>query len=114
MRTIYETLDGKTFGDIADAEKHERALLEQVQMWDWNKNRTENTAQARLIHLTGDRAGEKLRDMMEHNPDEYEIVSPDVIDDEDCGWFYWDEYAETYRYIDSDIIDLLIAANHQI
>jgi hypothetical protein len=114
MRTLYETLDGTTFGDITDAEKHERALLEQVQMWDWNKNRTENTAQARLIRLTGEGAGAMLRAMMANNPDEYETLSPDQIDDNDNGWFYWDEYGEQYRYIDSEIIDLIIAANHQI
>lgn len=114
MKTVYQTLDGKTFGELADAQEHESQILEQVAMWDWEKNRTVNTAQARLIHLTGDNAGALLRKMQENNPEEYSITPEEEIDDEDNGWFYYDEYAERYCYLDSELIDLIIAANHEI
>ena len=114
MKTVYQTLDGEIYAELADATAHEEQVKEQVSMWDWEKNRTINTAQARLIHLTGDNAGALLRKMQKANPEEYSITPEDEIDDEDNGWFYYDEYAEQYRYIDPDIIDLLIAANHEI
>ena len=114
LKTVYQTLDGEIYAELADATAHEEQVKEQVSMWDWEKNRTINTAQARLIHLTGDNAGALLRKMQKANPEEYSITPEDEIDDEDNGWFYYDEYAEQYRYIDPDIIDLLIAANHEI
>lgn len=114
MKTVYKTLDGEIFEELADATAHEEQLKEQVVMWDWNKERTTNTAYARLIHLTGDNAGAVLRAMQKANPDEYNITPEDEIDDEDNGWFYYDEYAERYCYLDSELIDLIIAANHEI
>lgn len=114
MKTVYQTLDGKTFGELADAEQHEAQVLAQVAMWNWDNERTTNTAYARLIHLTGDGAGRVFRSMQIANPEEYNPVSPEEIDDEDCGWFYWDEYAEKYRYLDQEVIDAIIHANHEI
>lgn len=116
MRTVYETLDGKVFRDAHEAEIHENEILSCVNMWNWQKERTTDTAQARVVLLTGDGAGAYFKAMMRANPDEnwddhlYDIW----FDDEDTGWFYWDEYAEAYRYIDFEIVDLLIHANHEI
>ena len=114
MKTVYETLDGKHFSEVADAEAHETGILSQVEMWDWDKERTVNTALAAVVHLSGEGAGAIFRAMQQANPDEYEVAPENVIDDEDTGWFYWDEYEETYRYIDPSIVNILIAANHQI
>ena len=114
MKTVYQTLDGEIYAELADATAHEEQVKQQVAMWDWDKERTTNTAHARLIHLAGDNAGAMLRKMQGVNPEEYSITPEDEIDDDDTGWFYWDEYAETYRYIDSEIVDLLIRANHEI
>jgi len=85
-------------------------------MWGWDKEPTTDTSKARVILLTGDGAGAYFKAMMRTNPDEnWDERDYDTwFDDEDTGWFYWDEYAETYRYIDSEIVDLLIRANHEI
>ena len=83
-------------------------------MWDWNKNRTTDTSRALLIHLTGPDAGAVLRAMQKANPEEYAITPEEEIDDDDNGWFYYDEYAERYCYLDSELIDLIIAATHEI
>lgn len=114
MKTVYQTLDGEIYEELADATAHEEQVKAQVVMWNWNKERTTNTACARLIHLTGDNAGALLRKMQKANPEEYLVTPEEEIDDEDNGWFYYDEYAEQYRYIDPDIINLIIAANHEI
>ena len=116
MKTVYETLDGKHFGEIADAEKHEAQLLKQVKMWDWAKEPTTNTAQARVVHLMGESAGAAFKTMVQANSEETVSIEQmdEWFDDEDTGWFYWDEYTEIYRYIDSEIVDVIIAANHQI
>ena len=114
MKTVYQTLDGKTFSELADAEQHEAQLLSQVSMWNWDKDRTTDTSMACVLHLTGDNAGAIFRAMQQANPMDYTLTSEEEIDDEDNGWFYWDEYSERYRYLDHDIIDVLIAANHEI
>ena len=114
MRTKYETLDGHLFNDSYEAEKHEAAILKQVRMWDFNKNPTILTHRAAVVHLTGEGAGAIFRAMVAANEEELLPLEPSIIDDDDAGWFYWDEYSDTYRYIDPNIIDIFIAANHQI
>lgn len=114
MGIKYRTLDGRLFDEAADAEMHAQSILKQVKMWDWNENPTTNTAQARLVHLIGEGAAHIFKTMVMANSDDYMEIDDSVIDDADSGWFYWDEYTETYRYIDEQIINILIAANHQI
>lgn len=113
METVYKTLDGKLFKQSADAAMHEKKILEQVKMWNWNEEPTTDTAQARVVHLIGENAGGIFTDMIAAN--EYDQVETgNMFDVGDTGWYFWDEYEETYRYIDSAIVDILIAANHQI
>ena len=118
MRAVYETLDGRMFHDVHEAEKHEKEVLACVKMWNWGKERTTDTAEARVVYLTGESAGAYFKAMMRANPAEtcndYIHNLDTWFDDEDNGWFYWDGSADTYRYIDSDIVDLLISANHEI
>ena len=115
MQTVYGTIDGKVFNEISDAAKHEQAVLAQVKMWDWENDRTIDTSNARVVHLIGNGAGKMFKDMIASNPNDWQNAAVgDTIEDDDNGWFYWDEYNDTYRYIDSEIVDCLIAANHQI
>ncbi len=114
METVYRTLDGKIFTEAADAEQHEQEILEKVKMWDWNENPTTDTSHARVIHLVEPGSGAIFKAMVAANSEEYDLIADDIMDDEDYGWFYWDEYDERYRYIDKEIVDILIAANHQI
>lgn len=114
MEQAYRTIDGQFFRDAQIAAEHEEQVLSQVKMWNWNKEPTIDTAQAALIHLSGDGAGALFRAMVDANDIEYDTVSPEDIDDEDTGWFYWDEFADHYRYIDEQIANIIIAANHQI
>lgn len=114
MKVKYQTIDGRIFCEPADAEAHEQEILQKVQMWNWEKERTNNTACAKVVHLIGDGAAVIFKAMVQANEEDWMSIDDSVIDDEDTGWFYWDEYAETYRYIDSDLIDIFVAATHQI
>ena len=114
MKQLWQTLDGETFTDSLAAEKHERQILSQVKMWDWENNPTTNTETARLVHLSGEGAGAIFAAMIDANEQEYEPLNKDHIDVDDTGWFYWDEFDGHYRYIDDSIVNLIIAANPQI
>lgn len=114
MEIMYKTLDGKIFHEEAEAKAHEQEILEQVKMWDFNDNPTTRTDFARIVHLIGEGAGAIFKAMVATNPEECVDIPDDIIDDEDHGWFYWDEYEDRYRHIDSAVVDALIAANHQI
>lgn len=114
MQIIYRTIDGENFKDAYEAEKHEAAIRTQVQMWDWNNDRTDDTSCARLIHLIGEGAAAIFKAMVNENSEDIGIDVGATIDDDDTGWFYWDEFAEKYRYLDKEIIDAIVAATHQI
>lgn len=114
MQQIWQTLDGETFTDSFEAEKHERQILSQVKMWDWDKESTTDTSRARLVYLSGDKAGAIFAAMIDANDKEYAPLNTDQIDTDDTGWFYWDDFEDCYRYIDDSIVNILIAANHQI
>lgn len=111
METVYRTLDGKIFRDSADAAMYEQQILAQVKMWNWDKNPTNDTSQARVIHLIGAQAGAIFKAMVAANEFETDEISDSDIDDDDTGWFYWDEFQECYCCIDDEIIDTIIAAN---
>lgn len=112
METVYRTLDGKIFSQSADAAMHEEKILAQVKMWNWDGDPITDTSQAIVVHLIGNQAGAIFKDMIAANEFETDGISDSVIDDEDTGWFYWNEYQECYCYIDEGIIDILIAANY--
>lgn len=113
MQTVYKTLDGQIFEDTLEAQKHEEHLLQCVKMWNWVNERTTNTVQARLLHLTGEDAGKMFKAMVAANREEHEFAD-DQFDDEDNGWFYFDEYASKYRYLDREVVDAIIHATHEI
>ena len=113
MTQVWKTLDGAIFYDELDAAKHEQAILQQVEMYGWEKEKTSDAADARLIHLSGEGAGAIFKAMVRENV--AESVSEEELQewmkDEDTGWFYWDEYDECYRYLDPQIVDLIVFAN---
>jgi hypothetical protein len=112
MKVVYQTVDGHCFDERECAQEHEDRVLKHVRMWNWEKKPTTDTSQARVVYLVGEHAGAYFKAMIQANPNECGAADScfDTIDDEDNGWFYWDEYAETYRFIDDDIVDTFIIA----
>ena len=97
MKIVYRTIDGELFDEEMDAIKHERTVLSQVKMFDRQGHPVTATDYAYLIHLSGEKAGRIFAAMVEHNPEEYQDIDSSVIDEDDTGWFYWDESDETYH-----------------
>ena len=115
MKQVWKTFDGELFEEVADATAHEEAIKQQVRMWNRKHDRTEDTSEGIVVHLSGKTAAKIFLAMMDENPEDIDGASDSCgIVEEDEGWFYWDDCAEHYRWIDEDIVDILIAANHQI
>ena len=115
MKQVWKTLDGELFEDSLDAQRHEEEIKQQVRMWNRKHDKTEDTTEAIVVHLSGKTAAKIFLAMIDENPDEMGDASESCgIQEEDDGWFYWDDCAEHYRWIDDDIVDIFIAANHQI
>ena len=115
MTQVWKTLDGAIFYDELDAAKHEQAILQQVEMYGWEKRKTADTANARLVHLSGEGAGAIFKTMARENVAEFATQEEieDWMGDEDTGWFYWDEFSDCYRYLDQRIVDPIIFANQK-
>lgn len=109
MKTRYQTIDGEMFDEAADAGIHEEVILSHVRMWDRKGNITFDTNTAVLLHLSENvLAGKIFKKMVKAN--EIDVLGTEIehmFDDEDSGWFYWDEYTETYRYLDTDIVSIV-------
>lgn len=113
MKQVWKTLDGACFEDTLDAQRHEEEIKQQVCMWNHKHDKTEDTTEGIVIHLSGRIAADVFLAMMDENPNEIDDASKSCgIVPGDEGWFYWDDYAEQYRGIVGDIVD--IAANHQV
>lgn len=109
MKTRYQTLDGELFNEAADATMHEEAILSHVHMWDRKGNITSDTTEAVLLLLSENvLAGKTFKKMVTAN--EKDVLGEDIedmFDDKDTGWFYWDEFCDTYRCIDTNIINIV-------
>lgn len=107
MITLYKTMDGKMFRDPFEAQKHEGKIDATVRMWDWQNHPTTDANTARVVYLKGEKAAQCFISMCEDGggqvPETYEIGEGDE------GWYYWDEGAEQYHWLDPDIIKCLIA-----
>lgn len=115
MQTVYRTLDGQIFTEPADAEKHERFINGIVKMYNRRGDRAYDTSMCVVVQLIGPEAAGVFRKMIESNPEDYILEDFECqICEEDTGFFYWDDMAERFRWIDDDIVNALIAATHQI
>ena len=106
MKQVWQTLDGKVFGDATDAEKHEREILDRVRMFDPNGNPTTDTAQAVAICLTDLGSAEIFIDMVRYN--DFDGVHSGIYP-EDTGVFFWDEFSDEYRFVSDVSLAALVA-----
>ena len=104
MKQVYQTIDGRIFNEAADAEMYEQEIRQQVKMWNWSGKRTDNTAEARIIHLNSEEAAVIWNTMARENPEENGDFT---FCEGDTGWYYWDEYSDKYRYIDPELVAAL-------
>lgn len=106
MKQVWQTLDGRMFGDATDAEKHEREILNCVKMFDPDGNPTTDTTQAVAVCLTDIHSADIFIDMVKHN--EFDGIHRGIFS-EDIGVFFWDDYESKYRFISDASLAALAA-----
>ena len=89
-RTDYEV----TFETEAACREYE--VLNVPKMWDNEGNPTLNGEEAMFVQIKEGTAGLVF--------DLYGKQNFPGIDEEDDGVFYWDDYDEVFRYLDTDVI----------
>lgn len=104
MKIVYQTIDGCTFSEPANAERHEMEVRKHCHMWDGKGEPTDDTLSALILHLVGEGAGELfLKIAAAQGAEDYTSgIEPDI-----SGWLLWDEGYETYRWVDADLIAAL-------
>ena len=94
VRTIYVAFPGtsceKTFETEEECLNYEK--METPEMWDMKGNRTLNGEEAMFVKVD--------EDMMPVLFDKYGKQNFPGLDEEDYGYFYWDDYDETFHYLE--------------
>lgn len=103
MKRVWQTVDGKTFTDQLDAEKHEQDMLRGITMWNFDGERVNECDQAMIVRLVGKNAARNFK-LINNNDYNSMPVSDKEIGDEDEGIWFWDEYEECYCAIEFKVI----------
>jgi hypothetical protein len=106
MTIIYRAKDGKEFTNEKDCYEYERSmLLEGVLMWDRKGERTDRTESALWVCFSTStpNAAENFIEACDREGTGHEGVS-----EGDSGLFYWDDWDNTYRYLDREQRDALL------
>ena len=94
VRTIYVAFPGtsceKTFETEEECLNYEQ--METPEMWDEKGNPTFNGEEAMFIKVN--------KGMVQFLFDKYGKKNFPGLDEEDYGYFYWDDYDETFHYLD--------------
>lgn len=94
VRTIYVAFPGasceKTFETEEECLNYEQ--METPEMWDVEGKRTLNGEEAMFVKVD--------EDMMPVLFDKYGKKNFPGLSEEDYGYFYWDDYDETFHYLD--------------
>lgn len=102
MEIVYRAFDGTEFRTKDACAQYERNSigLKGIRMWDFSGKPTEETNNAYFLHLDDEEEYAKVFIAMSENDD----GCHDGIEDDDIGWYYWDEYNERYVFMERDII----------
>jgi hypothetical protein len=105
MTIIYRAKDGKEFTNEKDCYEYERSmLLEGVLMWNRKGERTDRTESALWVYLFSNTPDTAKNFMLACQS---EGTGHEGIAEEDTGLFYWDDWDNTYRYLDKEQRDAL-------
>lgn len=110
MELIYRTVDGQEFDNEADAAYHENCIKEGLMMWDRLGGHTEHIIDAFVVYFKDDAAAkyfDYLSEKQRGKLDEFSTTSR-------IGFFLWDEWAEEYRHIDSEVIKVMAIAFNEV
>lgn len=100
--TIYEAYDGTQFTTEDECLEYEVLHNKLYKAYDWAGNKAysaTSTAVINLLELEGATAF--------INACEREHISYKGISENDMGVFFWDNWHDTYVYVDSDVLKIL-------
>ena len=111
MEIIYRTFDGKEFDNEADACYHEACAFDGVKMWNRDGKLVDETSSAFVLYLENEAANEAFFTLADKQGD-HGIAG--LTKGEDCGLFFWNEWAEAYQFLGYDEILALTAAGNYL
>lgn len=98
VRTFYVAFPGTSheasFKTEEDCRNHEQTMT--PKMWDGKGNLTLNAEEAMYVQVQSG--------MVEYLFDKYGKQNFPGLDEENYGYFYWDDWDEKYHYLDEDTI----------
>lgn len=94
VRTFYVAFPGTSCERLFKTEEEclNYEQMEAPEMWDAKGNRTLNGEEAMFVKVD--------EDMMPALFDKYGKENFPGLDEEDCGFFYWDDCDEIFHYLD--------------
>ena len=107
MEIIYRTLDGKEFKDESAAQHHENSLFGGVKMWNRRGQLVEETNNAVVLYLANEVANTAFFAIANQQGD---VNIRGLEPGEDYGFFVWDECCDEYRWVDEELLRVLIEA----
>lgn len=102
MEQVWRTVDGSFFKEAADAQKHEKEVLSNINMYDLEGKRTESTDHAYAVFLPNDNSATIFRSLLAANSED--PATYDRVEEEDTGWYYWDDCEEIWRFISRNAV----------
>jgi hypothetical protein len=103
MKVIYEAFDGTQFDNEPECLDYERVKGKaDIVMLDCNGNSAKQTASAAFVWLRDEHSAALFHSLARDCGD---LVAASTIQEEECGFFFWDEYNERYQYVPEDVIN---------
>jgi hypothetical protein len=110
MQIIYRAIDGEEFLDKNAAEVYEKSLRDDVKMWTRGGQEASRTEDAYVVLLKNESSADVFLGIAAEQNDE----ALSGIESGDLGIFIWNEWGETYQYIDPDFRKGVITAQKYI
>ena len=103
MEVIYRAFDGTEFREAAACVTYEQNA--KVHAWDAHGRECSSPNEAVVVHLIDQQMIRTFLQMCIN-----EDVTRVGIDEEDAGWFYWDDLSCEWRYIASEVLNVFKVA----
>ena len=107
MKVIYQTVDGSLFDTEEQARAYEEKILSGLKMWNRAGREVHFTTEAFVLYMRDTNANQLFFQLARDQEDD---GVAGLVEGEDDGLFYFDEWNEEYRYVDKDMLCALTAA----
>lgn len=102
MKIIYEAFDGTQFDNEPECLDYEKVKGKaDIVMLDCNGNPVKKTDSAAFVWLRDEHSAALFHSLARDCGD---LVAASTIQEEECGFFFWDECNERYQYVSEEVI----------